>query len=233
MTPATRQAWTVRVLLLSASLTSSSAGRAQDASGAGGAGGEATAARGAGGAIGGRWSRARDSDAASQLRARSRRDLANMPNPRSLDTAGAVAAAKPARPPVATTPSPPAAPVVANEPIHFSSGTDFNTCKKVPSGRRLVRYKLKPDAALGDVVAWISSITCKSFLVPGTIPADSKKVTIIAPQLITPEVAYQLFLNALDSVGLTVEPSGWFLRIIETSKAKSSAIPVILDDAQD
>ena len=136
------------------------------------------------------------------------------------------------RPPVAAPRPPPAAPVVANEPIHFSPGTDFNTCKKVPSGKRAVRYKLKPDAGLGDVLAWISSITCKSFLLPGTIAADSKKVTVIAPNLMTPEEAYQLFLNALDSVDLTVEPSDWFLRIIETSKAKSSAIPFKPDDAE-
>jgi hypothetical protein len=56
-------------------------------------------------------------------------------------------------------------------------------------------------------------------------PADSKKVTIIAPSVMTPEEAYGVFLNALDSVGLTVEPSDWFLRIIETSTAKSHAIP--------
>ncbi len=63
-------------------------------------------------------------------------------------------------------------------------------------------------------------------MLPGTIPANSKKVTIIAPQLITPEEAYRLFLAALDSVGLTVEPSGKFLRIIETLRAKSTSIPV-------
>ena len=88
-----------------------------------------------------------------------------------------------------------------------------------------MRLRLKPDADLGDLVAWISSITCKSFLVPGTIPANSKKVTIIAPSVMTPEEAYGVFLNALDSVGLTVEPSDWFLRIIETSTAKSHVIP--------
>ena len=78
---------------------------------------------------------------------------------------------------------------------------DFNTCKKFPAGKRIVKLNLKPDTELGDLIAWISSITCKQFLLPGTIPANSKKVTVVAPELITPEEAYRLFLGALESVG--------------------------------
>ena len=65
-----------------------------------------------------------------------------------------------------------------------------------------MKLNLKPDTELGDLIAWISSITCKQFLLPGTIPANSKKVTVVAPELITPEEAYRLFLGALDSAGL-------------------------------
>jgi hypothetical protein len=153
-------------------------------------------------------------------RPRGRRDAANMPSALSRGSIGAL-------PPRArsSTPSTPAP--SATEPMHVPSGT--GVCKKVPPGKRVVRLRLKPDADLGDLVAWISSITCKSFLVPGTIPANSKKVTIIAPSVMTPEEAYGVFLNALDSVGLTVEPSDWFLRIIETSTAKSHAIPFVSD----
>ena len=63
---------------------------------------------------------------------------------------------------------------------------DFNTCKKFPPGRRIVKLNLKPDTELGDLISWISSITCKQFLLPGTIPGNSKKVTVVAPELITP-----------------------------------------------
>ncbi|HVR62971.1 MAG TPA: type II secretion system secretin GspD [Polyangia bacterium] len=109
---------------------------------------------------------------------------------------------------------------------------EFNSCKKFPAGKRIVKLNMKPDTELGDLLAWISSITCKQFLLPGTIPPNSKKVTIIAPQLITPEEAYRLFLAALDSVGLTVEPSGKFLRIIETMRAKSTNIPVYSENVE-
>ncbi|HEV3031110.1 MAG TPA: type II secretion system secretin GspD [Polyangia bacterium] len=108
---------------------------------------------------------------------------------------------------------------------------EFNSCRKFPAGKRVVKLNMKPDTELGDLIAWISSITCRQFLLPGTIPANSKKVTIVAPQLITPEEAYRLFLAALDSVGLTVEPSGKFLRIIETLRAKSTSIQVYGADA--
>ena len=107
---------------------------------------------------------------------------------------------------------------------------DFNSCRKFPANRRIVKLNMKPETDLGDLISWISSITCKQFVLPGTIPANSKKVTIIAPQLITPEEAYRLFLSALDSVGLTVAPSGKFLRIIETPRAKTSAIPLYSAD---
>jgi general secretion pathway protein D len=98
---------------------------------------------------------------------------------------------------------------------------DFNTCKKFPPGKRIVKLNLKPDTELGDLIAWISSITCKQFLLPGTIPANSKKVTVVAPELITPEEAYRLFLGALESSGLTVEHTGKFERIVETAKIKT------------
>ena len=101
-----------------------------------------------------------------------------------------------------------------------------NSCRKLPPGKRMVKLNLKPDTGLPDLVAWVSAITCKDFLLVGGGVADSAKVTIVAPELLSPEEAYRLFLDALDSVGLTVYPAGRFMRIIETSKAKSSPIPI-------
>jgi general secretion pathway protein D len=104
-----------------------------------------------------------------------------------------------------------------------------DSCRRVPEGKRL-KLNLKPNTDLVDLVSWISAITCKQFIVPGTIPAGSRTVTIISPQPITVPEAYALFLDALDAVGLTVYSSGKVLRVIETSKVKSSPIPVYIDD---
>jgi hypothetical protein len=146
-----------------------------------------------------------------------RRDAANMPTSLSRTNTLHPAAAQPQAAPPAGVPAAPMSP----EAMHLPR--DFNSCRKLP-GKRLVRVPLKPDADLGDLIAWISSVTCKQFLVPGSIPANSKKVTIIAPQALTVDDAYQLFLGALNSVDLTVEPNGRFLRVIETSRAKSAVI---------
>ncbi|HVU51724.1 MAG TPA: hypothetical protein VHL80_13605 [Polyangia bacterium] len=102
-----------------------------------------------------------------------------------------------------------------------------NQCRKLPAGKRTVRLNLKPNTDVLDLVAWISSVTCKQFLLPAGLGAG-KTVTVFSPQLITPEDAYRLFLDALDSVGLTVYPSGRFLRIIDVADAKKSPIPVVV-----
>jgi hypothetical protein len=130
----------------------------------------------------------------------------------------------PPPPPVPVAPAPPPGPA----PDSWSSSaalSEFNTCRKVPPGKKVVKMNLKPDAELPDLVAWISSITCKSFVLPGGI-GSGKKITIVAPSVMTREEAYASFLNALDSIGLTVEKSSGYLRIIETAKAKSSSLPV-------
>jgi general secretion pathway protein D len=133
---------------------------------------------------------------------------------------------------------PPAAPAAAS-PADSTKSTGStaaaaaNSCRRLPAGKRMVKLNLKPDTSLPDLVAWISAITCKDFLISSGGAFDNAKVTIVAPELLSTEDAYRLFLNALDSVGLTVYPSGKFMRIIESSKAKSSPIPsyVSTDDS--
>ncbi len=99
------------------------------------------------------------------------------------------------------------------------------SCRKLPAGKRIVKLNLKPDSNVADLVAWISSITCLQLVVPGSLTATDKKVTLFAPEPVTPEEAYRLFLNALDSIGLTVVRSGQFLQVMESGKAKSAPIP--------
>ena len=173
--------------------------------------GAAATATGAGGAAG-------TKDSKKPMTARERRGGGK--------PAGAAAAtATPAVVPAATAAAPGSAPAggATSGIIDSQAEREFNSCHKFPGNRRIVKLNMKPDTELGDLISWISSITCKQFILPGSIPSNSKKVTVVAPQLITPEEAYQLFLAALDSVGLTVQESGKFYRIIETGKAKMGA----------
>jgi uncharacterized protein (DUF1778 family) len=125
------------------------------------------------------------------------------------------------------TPATPATP--AGRPVRAPAAQQaeigFNSCREIPPGER-VKANLKPDADLSELVAWISALTCKQFIVPASSSAASRKITLVAPALITREEAYRVFLDALDSVGLTVEPAGKALQIIESAKAKTASIPV-------
>jgi general secretion pathway protein D len=103
---------------------------------------------------------------------------------------------------------------------------DVNTCKKPAPGQRDVHVTLKPETDVDHLIVWISSITCKAFVWPGSLGAGRRKVTIVAPALVTPAQAFRIFLDALGSVGLTVEPSGRFFQVIEAVKAKSKPIPL-------
>jgi len=116
----------------------------------------------------------------------------------------------------------------APAPAAAPSLAEGDSCRKLSPGKRL-KLNLKPNTDLVDLVSWISSITCKQFIVPGGITAQSRTVTIVSPQPITVAEAYKLFLDALDSVGFTVYASGKVLRVIETSKVKSVAIPLYID----
>jgi general secretion pathway protein D len=122
--------------------------------------------------------------------------------------------------------APPSAPAAAPAPAEKLPGeVAVNSCLRIPAGKRVVRLNLKPDAGVMDLVEWISSITCAQFVV--AVPVAGKKVTIISPELITPEEAYRLFFSALDSLALTVEKNGRFLRIIESAKARFAPLPIV------
>jgi len=122
---------------------------------------------------------------------------------------------------------PPSEPhTVAPETPDNVADKDFNSCRKLPARKRLVKLTLKPDTNVDELVVWISAITCRQFVWSEAIAARNKKVTIVAPLPMTPKQAFGLFLNALDSIGLTVEPTGEFWRIIETHKVKSTPVPL-------
>ncbi len=68
-----------------------------------------------------------------------------------------------------------------------------------------------PDAEIADVVAAISQLTGKNFIID---PAVRGRITILAPTQITVAEAYRAFLSALAMAGATVVPSGQFLRVV-------------------
>ncbi len=162
------------------------------------------------------------------------------PFPRRASPLGALRAGRFSPPPIGVNkPAPPAAKLGPHVPpatakpgdsgaagiVEIPGEKEFNSCKKLPAGKRIVRLNLKPDTEVMDLIGWISSITCAQFIV--AVPVQGKKLTIVSPQLITPEEAYRLFFAALDSLGLTVEPAGKFLRVVENAKARYTPLPIM------
>jgi len=106
------------------------------------------------------------------------------------------------------------------------SEADFNDCHKLPHGKHTIPVPLKPDTDVDHLIVWLSSVTCKAFVYSGALTARNRNVTILAPAEVSPDEAYRLVLDALNSVGLTLQPAGGFYQIIETQRARSKPIPL-------
>ena len=142
-------------------------------------------------------------------------------------TPPAVAPAAPA--PVAVVPvAAPAAPGAAAEPS-YPGEKEATSCQKFPAGKKF-KWELRGEVDLITMLNTISPMLCRPFIVPGNI--RQSKVTILAPNTITVNEAYRMFLSALEAMGLTVQPQGKVLKIIETNRARESAIPIFSEDSQ-
>jgi len=100
---------------------------------------------------------------------------------------------------------------------------NFNECKNIP-GYRKMKVTLKPESTLADLVSWISSITCKRFIVSAGLRAQ--RVTIYSPSEVTAYEAYKAFLSALEAMNLTIQQSGQYYKIIEIQGAGGTVQPL-------
>ena len=80
-----------------------------------------------------------------------------------------------------------------------------------------MNLQLKPDTPIKDVVWWIAITTCAWFEMSPAELAD-KKVTIVSPGLLTTGESYEVFLAALASVDLTLEPDGKYQRVVQAKE---------------
>ena len=68
----------------------------------------------------------------------------------------------------------------------------------------------------------MSELTGKNFLIDDKVRG---KITIVAPNPVTPDEAYQVFLSILEIQGFTVVPQGPIIKIIPSRDVKDSPIP--------
>jgi general secretion pathway protein D len=120
-------------------------------------------------------------------------------------------------------PSEEPAPELENELPPFETGVEFQAM----SPRTRVTFNLE-EAELPDLVRLISNMTGRRFILPTKLRAV--KATVFAPTKVTVAEAYQAFLSVLEVNGLTVVPSGRYLKIVEAKDLERETIPLLEDD---
>ncbi len=101
---------------------------------------------------------------------------------------------------------------------------------------REVAMTFKPEMELRELVTWAIGLTCKPFMLDPRIVNKDRKVTLIAPATMSSTEAYNMFLAALATVGLTVVPKGKGFRIVDAPTARTQALPIytkVLPDDND
>lgn len=90
-------------------------------------------------------------------------------------------------------------------------------------GRVTLDFK---DVELSDLIQTISELTGKNFLYDETVKG---KVTIVSPESMTLDEAYQLFHTVLNIKGYAVVPAGGINKIVPLKNAKESNLPTVFN----
>ena len=83
------------------------------------------------------------------------------------------------------------------------------------------------DVELVTVIRLMSELTGKNFLLDGNVRG---KVTLLAPEPVTIDEAYRVFLSILEIQGFTVVPQGAVVKIIPSAEVKDNPVPTATDE---
>jgi general secretion pathway protein D len=136
--------------------------------------------------------------------------------------------------PGAPTPGTPAPQVTADRDPPGASGPLPTTMEKIAQatdvpyrakpGGHLVKFNLQ-DADLAELVNHISGLTGRRFIYGAKV--RQIKATVVSPEPVSLEEAYQAFLSILEANGMTVVPHGRFLKIIDSGGVVAQPTPVV------
>jgi general secretion pathway protein D len=154
------------------------------------------------------------------------------PKERAPRVPAAPPAAPVATPPVAAPPAAAAA-AAADRPPPGDAGQLPTTMDKIAQatdvpfkakpGGHLVKFNLQ-DADLAELVNHISGLTGKRFIYGAKV--RQIKATVVSPEPVTLNEAYQAFLSILEVNGMTVVPEGRFLKIIDSAGITNAPTPI-------
>ena len=109
---------------------------------------------------------------------------------------------------------------------HAARLDDEETLAGAPGDGNKIQLNFR-DVEILTVINLMSELTGKNFLIDGNVRG---KVTLIAPQPVTIEEAYEVFLSILEIQGFTVVPQGPVIKVIPSADIKDSPIPTTTDD---
>jgi general secretion pathway protein D len=151
--------------------------------------------------------------------------------PRALDKVRKAADARAATPPAPAAAAAPAAapapePPGAQGPLpqtmdKIAQATDVPFRAK--PGAALVKFNLQ-DADLAELVNHISGLTGRRFIYGAKV--RQIKATVVSPEPVTLDEAYQAFLSILEANGMTVVPHGRFLKIVDSGGVVAQPTPL-------
>lgn len=118
-----------------------------------------------------------------------------------------------------------AAPASAQPATPAAVDDQMYSCNNKAKGPMTVTLK-GPETELKDLISWMMTFNCKNFVFEPRITTSGKKITIMAPVKMTPQQAYDVFLVALSTMGLTIVPKGNVVRIIESATARTETLPI-------
>ncbi len=101
--------------------------------------------------------------------------------------------------------------------------TTTKPARTAPANRVTLDFR---DVEMVDLVQTISELTGRNFLYDETVRG---KATIISPEGMTLDEAYQVFLNVLRLKGFAVVPAGKVNKIVPLKDAKEGNLPLVTD----
>jgi general secretion pathway protein D len=110
-----------------------------------------------------------------------------------------------------------------NAPAPQTSAPKKSQSDSIPHGQDLVSIDFPNGANLSDIIKTIGMWTGKNFVLAQGV-AGSSRISIISPEPVTKEEAYQAFLSALNISGFTTVDTGSVVKILPIANAKSSNI---------
>lgn len=112
----------------------------------------------------------------------------------------------------------------ANQSTSNSTPAPLATpASSVPHGQELVSIDFPNGVNLSDIIRTVGTWVGKNFIL-GQGVSGTVKISIISPEPVTKEEAYQAFLSALNISGFTTVDTGKVIKILSIANARSSNI---------